>query len=199
GTSEGLAALDPKLIPDDNVIWSFHSYAPFLLTHQGATWAGDFIPHVTGLPYPLDSVSPVELDAIVETIRQRIRRDAPLMRRAGLLAYLDEQIAAVDTPAKLAAAMDAPFAEVAAWAAAHGVAAGDIMLGEFGMIRQEYGNDHVMPAATRAAYYRDMIALAEKHGFAWSMWDYGGAFGVVDEFDGRRAEPEIMEMIRALK
>ncbi len=43
-----------------------------------------------------------------------------------------------------------------------------------------------------------MIGLAEKRGFAWSMWDYGGAFGVVEEFDGRKAEPDVMDMIRAL-
>jgi endoglucanase len=44
--------IDPREFPDDNLIWTFHSYEPFLLTHQGATWAGDFIPYVTGLPYP---------------------------------------------------------------------------------------------------------------------------------------------------
>jgi len=67
------------------------------------------------------------------------------------------------------------------------------------MIRQEYGNDHVVPAAQRAAYYRDMIAQAERNGFAWSMWSYGGAFGVVEEFDGRRAEPGVVEMVRKLQ
>lgn len=198
GGAEGLAALDPKLIPDDNVLWSFHSYAPFLLTHQGATWAGDFIPHVTSLPYPLDSVPRAELDAIVETIRETIRRDAPWSRRAGLLAYLDEQIAAIDTSAKLTAELAAPFETAAAWARKHAIPPERILLGEFGMIRQEYGNAYVLPAATRAAYYRDMIALGEQHGFAWSMWSYGGAFGVVEEFEGRRAEPDVLDLLRAL-
>ncbi len=35
-----------------NLIWSFHSYAPFILTHQGAGWTGDVSPYATGLPYP---------------------------------------------------------------------------------------------------------------------------------------------------
>ena len=30
------------------------------------------------------------------------------------------------------------------------------------MIRQEYGNPYVMPAADRAAYVKDMIARAER-------------------------------------
>ena len=50
--AEPLAEIDPKRIPDDNIIWTFHSYAPFILTHQGASWAGDFIRYVTGIPYP---------------------------------------------------------------------------------------------------------------------------------------------------
>ncbi len=198
GTAEGLAALDPKMVPDANVIWSFHSYAPFLLTHQGATWAGDFIPHVTGLPYPLDAVPKAELDTAIEHVRGTIRRDAPFTRRAGLLAYLDEQVAALDTPEKLSAAMSEPFEAVAAWASKNGVAPSDILLGEFGMIRQEYGTGFVMPAPYRAAYYRDMIALAEKRGYAWSMWGYGGAFGIVEEFEGKPAEPDVMDMIRGL-
>ena len=66
------------------------------------------------------------------------------------------------------------------------------------MIRQEYGNPFVMPAASRAAYVEDMIEHAERHGFSWSVWTYGGAFGIVEEFDGKPAEPEVMEMIRRL-
>jgi endoglucanase len=187
------------MIPDRNIVWSFHSYAPFLLTHQGATWAGDFIPHVTGLPYPPHSVPRSELDAAVERIRETIRRDAPWSRRAGLLSYLDEQVATVDTAEELEKAMAEPFDIAAAWAKKHDVPASEIILGEFGMIRQEYGTDKIMPAAHRAAYYRDMIGLAEKRGFAWSMWDYGGAFGVVEEFDSRKAEPDVMDMVRGLR
>ena len=38
-----------------------------------------------------------------------------------------------------------------------------------------------------------MIARAEAHGFSWSVWGYGGAFGIVDAFNGDKAEPEVME------
>ncbi len=55
-----------------------------------------------------------------------------------------------------------------------------------------------MPAEYRAAYVRDMIARAEAHGFAWSVWSYGGAFGIVDAFDGDKAEPDVMDAIRSL-
>lgn len=198
GSAEGLSAMDPSQFDDPNILWSFHSYDPFLLTHQGATWAGDFILHVTGLPFPLHGVPREELDAAVENIRETIRANAPFARRAGLLAYLDEQVATMDTEAEMDAVMGAPFARVAAWAEKHAIPASRILMGEFGMIRQEYGNPYVVPSATRAAYYKAMIGRAEAHGYAWSMWDHGGAFGVIDEFDGRRAEPDVMDMIRTL-
>ncbi|TIO09784.1 cellulase family glycosylhydrolase [Mesorhizobium sp.] len=193
-----LARIDPKAIPDDNIIWTFHSYDPFLLTHQGATWAGDFIPYVTGLPYPLSSVPRAQLDATLDTIRARIKAEAPWTRQSGLLAYLDEQVASMDTDERLRGMMDAPFLTVEAWAKANGIRPENITLGEFGMIRQEYGNAYVMPAEYRAAYVSDMIARAEAHGFAWSVWSYGGAFGIVDAFDGEKAEPDVMDVVRGL-
>ena len=196
--ASALEKIDPKTIPDDNVIWTFHSYDPFLLTHQGATWAGDFIPYVTGLPYPLTAVPQAQLEVTLDTIRARIKAEAPWPLQSGLLAYLDEQVAGMDSPDKLLGLMDAPFKKVEAWAKANGIEPQNIALGEFGMIRQEYGNAYVMPAAYRAAYVRDMIARAEAHGFSWSVWSYGGAFGIVDAFNGDKAEPDVMDVIRGL-
>lgn len=197
-SAEGLAKLDPKDFPDDNLLWTFHSYAPFVLTHQGATWAGDFIPYVTGLPFPPSSIPQAELDKRLDAIRAKIKAEAPWSRRAGLLSYLDEQVETVNTPQRLEAVMDEPFGVVAGWAQAHGVDAKNILLGEFGMIRQEYGNNHVTPPADRAAYVKTMAGEAEKHGFAWSAWSYGGAFGIVDAFNGEKAEPDVLDAIRAL-
>ena len=196
--AEGLAALDPADFPDDNLMWTFHSYDPFLLTHQGATWAGDFIQYVTGLPYPLHAVPRAELDAVVGRIKAVIDEKAPWSRRSGMKAYLDELIAGIDTKEKLEAAMEKPFATIDAWARRHGVASENILLGEFGMIRQEYQNPHVVPAAERAAYLRDMIGHAERHGYAWSIWGFGGAFGIVQEFEGRPAEPDVLDVVRGL-
>ncbi|GHD19708.1 glycoside hydrolase family 5 protein [Tianweitania populi] len=194
GNAEGLVAMKAKDIPDQNVIWTFHSYQPFLLTHQGAEWAGDFIRYVTGLPYPLDAST----DKTRETIRKRIENEAPLHRRAGMLAYLDEQLAELDTPEKLDALIQRPFDQVADWAKRNRVAPDQILLGEFGMIRQEYQNPFVMPAASRAKYAKDVIAAAEKHDFAWAIWGYGGAFGIVESFGGEAAEPDVLQVIRNL-
>lgn len=196
--ADSLAEIDPTSIPDDNVLWTFHSYAPFLLTHQGAGWTGEFIQYVTGIPYPPHGENAQERDAALETIRDRIRAKASFTDRFGMLSYLDELVAEVDTPEKLSTMMRKPFEIAAKWADVHNVDRQNILLGEFGMIRQEYETPDIMNPRWRAAYVGDMIGLAEEHGFSWSIWGYGGAFGVVEEFEGRRAEPDVLDVVRNL-
>ncbi len=50
GGIDGLKKL--KLLPDRNVIYSFHCYDPFPFTHQGATWAGPAVKPLHDVPYP---------------------------------------------------------------------------------------------------------------------------------------------------
>jgi endoglucanase len=191
GGAEGLQKMNAADFPDDNIIWSFHSYDPFILTHQGATWTGDFMPHVYGLPYPLHEAPKAELDKALDEIRARIKKDAPKTRRAGHLAYLDEEIAKIATKDGLEAEMDKAFKLAAEWAKKNGVDPTDITLGEFGMIRQEYGNPNQIPAKARAAFYRSQIDRAESYGFRWSAWSYGGAFGLVQGWNSEPVEPAI--------
>lgn len=198
GSAEGLAALDPAEFRGGNLIWSFHSYAPFILTHQGAGWTGDISPHATGLPYPPHGPNDAMTRDALDAIRARVRAEAPLLRRPGIIAFVEEELEKIDTPEKLRAVMAEPFGIVNRWARTHGIDPGDILLGEFGMIRQEYGHDFRTDPRWRAAYYGDMIGLAEDHGFAWSMWGYGGAFGVFEEFESRPAEPDVRDVVRVL-
>ncbi len=191
GGVEGLEKMNAADFPDDNIIWSFHSYDPFILTHQGATWTGDFMPYVYGLPYPLHEAPKAELDQALDEIRARIKKDAPKARRAGHLAYLDEEIARIATKDGLEAEMDKAFKLAAEWAKKNSVDPSDITLGEFGMIRQEYGNPNQIPTETRAAFYKAQIGRAESYGFRWSAWSYGGAFGLVQGWDSEPVGPVI--------
>ncbi|TJW41901.1 MAG: glycosyl hydrolase, partial [Mesorhizobium sp.] len=87
-------------------------------------------PYVTGLPYPLSAVPRAQLEAVLDRIRARIKAEAPWARQSGLLAYLYEQVASLDTDEKLRETMDAPFTRVEAWAKANGIKPENITLGE---------------------------------------------------------------------
>ncbi|HEY0245219.1 MAG TPA: cellulase family glycosylhydrolase [Mucilaginibacter sp.] len=41
-------------LADENIIYTFHFYEPFLFTHQGATWAGEQ-EATTGVPFPYNA------------------------------------------------------------------------------------------------------------------------------------------------
>ncbi len=184
GSAAGLAAIDPAPFADDNTIFVFHSYEPFFVTHQGANWAGDVVRHVSGLAWPPEAQSPEATQAALDQTRAAIERDAAPDVRARVLSDFNGAARVLGDPEALRNKIAEPFATAAAWADKHGVARNRVLLGEFGMIRQEYGGDFIAPTEWRAAYYGDMIALAEEHGFAWSMWSFGGAFGLLQGFGG---------------
>jgi len=48
------AMIDSKPFDDDNIIYTFHYYDPFIFTHQGATWASPGLSDMKGVPFPAD-------------------------------------------------------------------------------------------------------------------------------------------------
>jgi endoglucanase len=46
------AMIRSKPFADENIIYTFHYYDPFIFTHQGATWAGEGLPDVKNVPFP---------------------------------------------------------------------------------------------------------------------------------------------------
>ena len=193
-----MAQCDPTLYNDNNILWSFHSYIPFLISHQGATWAGDVVGHVKNIPYPLWSVPPVELDARLEEIYADVRATANPDRVDGIIWYIDHELHAIDTPAKMDLVVNKPFELMQAWGRKYGINPDNIMLGEFGIIRQEYGKPYIVDPDQRAAFYQDIITRAEFYGYPWALWSFGGAFGIIEEFEYRPSEPNTFEMLKRL-
>lgn len=197
GDAEMLKDLPETVIRDPNAIFSFHSYAPFLLTHQGATWAGDFIPFVTGLPFPPDRFGAADLKSAVRAVEDTIRAKAPRLRVEGMIDYLNELIAEIDDPEELKSVLEEPFSTAAKFAKSHNIAASRMLLGEFGMISQEWENPYKMPVNWRVDYMRTISKLAEAKGFGWSIWSYSGGFGVVQGFEGEILTDPIIERVVA--
>ncbi len=46
------ALVESAPFADKNIIYTFHYYDPFIFTHQGATWAGEGLPELTGVEFP---------------------------------------------------------------------------------------------------------------------------------------------------
>ena len=142
---------------DRNIIYNFHFYEPFAFTHQGATWAGANLPYYKNISYPS---SPESVSKVLDTIQ-----DDPA--RYNLLRYGEDNWNA--------ARMDKEISVAAAWAAKYQV---PLTCNEFGTFR------NFAPAADRAVWIGDMRTALEKYGIGWTMWDYGGGFGVVNKQNG---------------
>ena len=57
----------------------------------------------------------------------------------------------------------------------------------------------VLLALAASAQPGQAATFSVKRGlFSWSVWNYGGAFGIVDAFDGDRAEPNVLDVIKSL-
>ncbi|MEO0543920.1 MAG: cellulase family glycosylhydrolase [Pseudomonadota bacterium] len=185
GSAEALALMDPEGF-GENVIWSFHTYEPFAITHQGARWTGDMTAHLRDIPYP-----PFRDDArpLTETIQANvaaIRQGADKSNRDNAIDMLAGNLNDASSPEKLDASLRQSFEIAARWADAHNISRSQIFVGEFGMIGREYGTDVDVPDAWRVAYMRDMITLADEYEFAWSVWSFGGAFGLMQAYGGEQ-------------
>ena len=166
GLSE-LLFLEP--MADPNVIYNFHFYEPMQFTHQGATWAGPFLPFYKNVPYPS---RPEAVAEILDKIS-----DEPA--RLHLMDYGEERWDA--------SRIETEIAMADAWAQKHHV---HLTCNEFGVYRK------FAPAPDRAAWLHDVRVALEKHGIGWTMWDYAGGFAVVDKHDNR-AVPDA-EIVTAL-
>ncbi len=192
-SAHGLEKIDPERIADDNVIWTFHSYEPYVLTHQGADWTGDSMSYAEGLPYPPDLMGGKAFEERLAAVRQTIGAKAPEERREELLTGFNEMAGGVMSYEQVLTMLNEPFDKAEAWGKEYEIPPERIFLGEFGMIRQEYRKEFRMPSTWRAAYLKDMTGAAEKRGFPWSVWSWGGAFGITLDDDKRVLDPVILK------
>jgi len=150
GGIDGLKKL--KLLPDKNVIYSFHCYDPFTFTHQGATWSGDAVKPLRDVPYPS---SPEAVEPLLAALES-----APASKKM-LENYGQERW----NKAKLAAR----FRQGIEWGTRNQV---PLYCGEFGVFPVRSKPEH------RANWFRDFgEVLAENH-IGWAVWGWDEGFGL---------------------
>ncbi|MEN0001022.1 MAG: cellulase family glycosylhydrolase [Pseudomonadota bacterium] len=194
GSANGLAAMQPAAF-DPNTIWTFHTYEPFAITHQGARWTGDLTAHLRDIPYPPYAAANQSVDAIINSNIRNIRENTSGTAARHAIGMVRGNLTDSTTPEKLEAYIREPFETAARWADAKGIAREAIFVGEFGMIGREWQSDLEIDPQWRVAYMRDIIAIAEDYGFSWSVWSFGGAFGLMQGFGGEPLNPTLIDEI----
>jgi len=157
-----------EVVADPNIVYNFHCYEPFKFTHQGASWAGEWVKGLKNAPYPSspEAVAKVLAGLPDEKARQN-------MTQYGKENWNAEKI-------------DALIARAAAWGRKNGV---PLTCNEFGVYRNA-------PAADRARCIEDVRKACEKYNIGWCMWDYAGGFAVATGRPGERvADPDTVKAL----
>lgn len=165
---ETLVQMTP--LPDPNLIYDFHFYEPFLLTHQGAgwTWQGG-LRGLHDIPYPSNP------EVVAPLLAEQTGEKYVLLAAYGD-AYWDR------------AKLDGLIAPAAAWATANGVR---VICTEFGVFRR------FADSPSRARWIRDVREILEGYGIGWAMWDYDEGFGLATHAENGRVEWD-WHILRAL-
>ncbi|HWH68725.1 MAG TPA: cellulase family glycosylhydrolase [Candidatus Sulfotelmatobacter sp.] len=150
GGIDGLKKL--KLLPDKNVVYSFHCYDPFVFTHQGATWSSDAVKPLRGVPYPSspEAVAPLlpELEASPASKK--------MVEAYGRERWNKEKLAA-------------RFRQGIEWGAQHQV---PLYCGEFGVFPVRSKPEH------RANWFRDFGEVLAENRIGWAVWGWDEGFGL---------------------
>lgn len=190
GSATGLVALKPKAFTDKNIIWSFHNYAPMIFTHQGASWTSWVEPYVEGLSFPSDAREKKSVLArgLTKINAAKILAGQKATLRAQLSEELDNYFAGAGE-IEFKAQVDM----VKAWAVLNKIPAKRILAGEFGAIRGDLSEP--LSDTKRAPYLRYCANAYRSQGWGWSVWEWGGSFGLTVSDSNRTPIPILTQAL----
>lgn len=181
--ANALASLDPGLIPDDNVIWTFHSYSPYGYTHQGASWIEAPVRYLRGLPYPPSKMTPEIAEKVIAETEARMTAAEGQADTEAIEKAVNEYAAIPDSDVvqEIMVAAD--------WADMHGIPRSRLLLGEFGALHTVDGTEQ--PMEWYHAFLSAKREAAEAAGMGWAVLSWSGDMGVAMPGDPeRRLSPD---------
>ena len=179
---------------DNKTLYTFHYYAPYYFTHQGATWAQSPLVHyLSDIPWPAERGGAI---ASLAATSRRISADTQLSAatRIGLSAEAADLIAKYFAQANGPAQIKSDFDQVDLWAAKNRIPRGHVLLGEFGVLKQE-GKYKGADLTSATDWLKAVRQQAEAHHFAWCMWTYGQAMALISNQNTHELYPEIVQSL----
>ena len=185
----GLEALDPASIKDDNVIYTFHFYEPYVFSHQGAPWmtSEPMYRYLNSVPWPAATGSK---QATLSAIAARMAADTstPARIKREIATTIERVLGQYFNARPDRRFIERYFNRVVAWAKRHGIDHRRILLGEFGALRTD--ERYVAAAAgDRARYIRDVRETAEALNMPWAFWNFFDGMGFTMDDRSRRLDP----------
>lgn len=151
--------LNVPVYNDDNIIYTFHFYDPYIFTHQGETWGHPpNLRNLKGLPFPSDAHAMPEIppDLIGTWAEKAIQH-----------SYMKEA-----TAEALAKQLD----KAVLFSQEHGNI--PLFCGEFGA-----HIPNILPE-DRRRWYQTVTQLLEERNISRASWDYFGNFGIFNTAQG---------------
>jgi endoglucanase len=146
---------DLKNLPvysDNNLIYTFHFYDPFLFTHQGANWVSPSMEPLKNMPFPYQADKMPGLPNSLQSTW--IGNAYNNYQNDGTIAKVKELI---DIAVQFQTQRQVP-----------------IFCGEFGVLM----NNSQEPE--RVFWYETVRKYLEEKQIAWTTWDYHGGFGLFE-------------------
>ena len=150
GGIDGLRKL--KLLPDRNVVYSFHCYDPFPFTHQGATWSSEGVKPLRAVPYPS---SPEAVEPLLAALADKPAARS-LLEKYGRERWNKDKLAA-------------RFRQGIEWGAQNQV---PLYCGEFGVFPP------FAKPEDRANWFRDFGQVLAANQIGWAVWGWDEGFGL---------------------
>jgi endoglucanase len=169
GSYNNLKAL--PIYRDDDLIYSFHFYDPFMFTHQGASWTNPSMVPLAGVPFP-HGAGP--MPACPESLKGTwIESSLSSYPKDGTEAHVRQLL---DIAADFQNTRKVP-----------------VFCGEFGVYRPN------SDAGQRVHWYEIVRSYLQEKGIPWTIWDYQGGFGLFQAGTNELFEHDLnVPMVEAL-